>query len=305
MEDQVIETVDTQVDAVEVETKDTAVETAAPTAQVDAPPQYQPNFKFSVHDEEKEFDEWMRPTIKDAETEKKVRELYEKAYGLDYVKPKHEAAQKELQAYASEYEKLHGNVNSVLEARDQGDFEVMLKRIGVTEAQIAKYLIEKQQRKELPPEQRQVYDREEQLRRDFSDRDKQVEILTQRYMDMASQAREAQVDFAMLRPEVTQVASAYDGANGKGSFKRLIAETAIAYQAVNRQEPSVETAISETLRRVGRGWLGSQVQPPSVNTVEAKPPVIPNVSGKQMSPIKKSPRTIKELREMGKSELYG
>jgi hypothetical protein len=90
--------------------------TASPTMAVEGggdsiPPVYTPNTKFKVMDKEHEFDAWLAPHIKDAETEKKAKELYEKAYGLDYVKPKYEASQKELEQYKTTYNSLYNDAS--------------------------------------------------------------------------------------------------------------------------------------------------------------------------------------------------
>ena len=72
--------------ATEVTTQTPAVEGAAQSTgattgvQADSTETaYNPNYKFSVMDKEHEIDEWLRPVIKDAEMEKKVKDLYTKA----------------------------------------------------------------------------------------------------------------------------------------------------------------------------------------------------------------------------------
>lgn len=74
----------------QVEGSPTTVNTQAPgvvSAQKPGEtPAFSPNFKLKVMEQEREIPELLRPLIKDAESEKAVRELVEKAYGLEYVK---------------------------------------------------------------------------------------------------------------------------------------------------------------------------------------------------------------------------
>src|SRR5688500_3044500 len=53
-------------------------------------PQYTPNYKFKVMDEEKEFDDFLKGAIKTKEDEEKLRDIVTKAYGLDAHKKTHE-----------------------------------------------------------------------------------------------------------------------------------------------------------------------------------------------------------------------
>src|SRR5688572_23823320 len=48
--------------------------------------QYTPNFKFKVLDKEHEIEERFRKLIKDADSEKMIRELHEKSFGIEAIK---------------------------------------------------------------------------------------------------------------------------------------------------------------------------------------------------------------------------
>ncbi|GAG39911.1 unnamed protein product, partial [marine sediment metagenome] len=55
-------------------------------AETEQQTEYEPNFNYSVKSESHEFDEWIRPLVKDTESEEHVRQLYTRAKGLDHVK---------------------------------------------------------------------------------------------------------------------------------------------------------------------------------------------------------------------------
>ena len=76
---------DTTPDPVETEEP---TETEETDADPDAEPPFKPNTKYKVMDKEYEIPKELQAVMKDAASERMVRELYEKAGGLDVVKTK-------------------------------------------------------------------------------------------------------------------------------------------------------------------------------------------------------------------------
>src|SRR5688500_2643210 len=74
---------------------------AADTAQP-AAPAYTPDFKVKIKGKEFEIDEMFRGLIKDADSEKKVKEFFEKAYGIDFVKQDRKALKDEHEGFKSQ-----------------------------------------------------------------------------------------------------------------------------------------------------------------------------------------------------------
>ena len=58
--------------------------------------EYKPNFEYTVMDEKKEFDEFLRGAITSKEQEEAVRKLYAKACGLDSIQEKRDFYKKEI-----------------------------------------------------------------------------------------------------------------------------------------------------------------------------------------------------------------
>lgn len=264
-----------------------------------AAPQYTPSYKFKVHGEEKEFDEYIRPVIKDAETEKKIKELYEKAYGLDHVKPKFETTQRERDELKQTYGKLNQEVSHILEYRDKGDLDTFFRKLNVSDEQVAQYIIDKAKRQSLPPEERRVYDELDSKRRSEIEQSRQIADYDQRFMQMATQARAAELDSVLARTDINGIVQKYDSLNGPGSFKHFVAEIGVMYHTQYGQDPSAQDAVSAALKRLGNAYNSQPATVPS-QTAEKQLPVIPNISGKGMSPINKKPKSIDDLRKAAK-----
>lgn len=282
-----------------LEIKGATTEEASETPEI---PAYQPNWKFKVSGEEKEMDEWIRPAIKDAETEKKLRKLYEDAYGLEPVKASREKIQQEHQELKQNYQSLHSSVEEAMTYKHQGNLGMFFQKTGVSDDQIAKYMLEKINRSNLPPEQQQVYNELDAKRNQELQLARQLEESDTRYREIASKAKEWEVDQWLAKPEVSSIVERYDGLNGKGSFKNYVAEVGeYLFHKNSGQDVAAEIAVNTVLQRLGNAYRGQQASSPG-STESATPtkelPVIPNVSGKNVSPTQKSVRSIDDLRKL-------
>lgn len=272
-----------------------------PQAQAPAVPQYQPNFKFKVMDEEKEMDEFLRSAIKDADTEKKARELYEKAYGLDYVKPKYEDLKKKYPELETKYNTFYGQVNDIIGLRDK-DFWGFCDAVGLTKEQVAQKVLEEVKKLELPEDQRRMYDEFDKTRREKLQLEKQIQEEQRRSQEHAVQARTHELDTVLQRPEITAYAKAYDTARKKsGAFREAVIRHGIAEWNVNQRDIPSEQAVHEMMSVLGDVYRGTATPPaqPTLPNADDKPlPVIPRMSGKAVSPTGKAPRSIEDLKKM-------
>ena len=262
-------------------------------------PTYTPNYKFKVMDQEKEFDPWIRGAIKDAETEKKVKELYEKAYGLDYVKPKYEQTQKEYGNLSQQYQSLYNDANEAMYYKRQGDLDAFFEKVQLQPEKVYQWVLDKIQRQNLPPEQQRVYNELEQRRRAEFQASGQMQEMQQQYHAMASQAREAEVNSVLARNDIHPIVQAYDAKNGPGAFRHFVAEYGVMHYNVHGQDPTAQQAVDAVMKRLGDAYRSGPTNVASPASGGEKPlPVIPNVAGKAVSPTRKSPRSIDDLRKL-------
>src|SRR3990167_5310472 len=76
---------------------------------------YEPNYKYSLKDKELEFDEFLRSAIVDEDTEKKVRDLYQRASGMEYHQGKTKDVEQQLHQQTQNYSQV---MHKLQEAND-------------------------------------------------------------------------------------------------------------------------------------------------------------------------------------------
>ena len=274
-----------------------AITPAVPVAP--AAPAFTPNFKFKVRNEEREIDEWARAAMKDADSEKKVREIFEKAYGVDYMKPKFDGLEKDLGQYKDAYTNLHADTTEAMTYKNNGDLDSFFDKVSLSKEKVYEWVLNKVERQNLPPEQQKVYNELDAKKRDEYHQSRKIDDIEKRYQHIATQAREAEVNSVLARNDISQIVQSYDAKNGEGSFKAFVAEYGVMHFNVHGEDPSAETAIQAVLKRVGDAYRGQPASNSAPANGEKQLPIIPNVSGKNVSPTRKAPKSIDDLRKMG------
>lgn len=268
----------------------------------DDKPDFTPNYKFKVMDEEKEIDEWLRPVIKDADTEKKAREILEKAYGLDYAKPKHEERELQLKEISEQYHNILTPVQEVLSARDAGDFDTMLELINVPVEKMAQWLVDKANRLNLPEDQQKVYNEFDTTRRTNMSLERRLQAMEQREQTQSVQARTSELNQVLQRPEVTQAIKQFEARPGlkPGAFRDAVIKQAKAEWFINKQDISAEQAVQQVMALANLQMQQSGQVAPAAIIDTAQLPVIPRISGKSVSPTSKQPRSVEDLKKLAK-----
>lgn len=288
----------------------TASSTTAPqteASKTDAPvvsPQYNPNYKFKAYDKEYEVEDLFKPLIKDAETEKKVRELHAKAYALEHMQEKFNKHRTESTQFKTSIEpklRAYDYFNVLLENKD---WDTLFGKLGVPDDEIFKYVEHKLKLAEAGPEQKAEYARQVQLREQNYMQSQQLTEMQQAYQQQAVQTRTMQLDSLLNRPDVQQYAVGYDERLGTiGAFRQLVADEAAAVFHTTGRDLSVEEAVNHVIQKFGKLITPQAVQGPQGQGQMAqqpaqRPPIIPNVSGRGTSPVKKVPRSLEDLQKL-------
>ena len=265
---------------------------------------YSPNFKFKVLDKELEFDEFLRGAVKDPETEKKVRELYEKAHGLESVKTDRTTLRNEL---AQTKEKI-GQTDAALETIGnfvrQGDFDSFFEALRIPKENILKYALELVQR-EQDPNKRAQWEANRQAQQQTQYYQTQAQDLEQRQAQFSMQQKEFELSHVMTRPEISGIVQAYDAGMGQpGAFRQYVIRMGQALES-GGHDVSTEQAVQEAVRHLqavnpnlavaptGQQAAGNVVQP-------NQKPVIPNIQGRGTSPVRSTYRSLDDLRKLAK-----
>jgi hypothetical protein len=281
-----------------------------------AAPKFASNFKFKVKDKELEFDDFIKPLVKDAETEKKVRELYEKAYGLDEVKADRQALKEtkgQLQEKLGAVETSLKTLGSFVQAKDYASFFEALR---IPKQDIIEYAIEQLKYQELPPEQRRQLDMQRQQQLDYRQKLAENEQMQTQMQQLVVQQVSFEIDQAMSQPSITDAVKAFETRLGRpGAFKEEVIRRGQYYETVHKTSPPASQLVSEVLQITGAQMPQAPQGPMTQGAPQATnpgqgvaqnqaKPVIPAFSGAGgQSPVKKMPTSIDDLRKIRAQRL--
>lgn len=271
--------------------------------KVVAPPAYTPNFKFKVMDKEHEVDEWLRPVIKNADTEKKVKELYEKAYGLDSIKPKHQAIKDELEQAKAKVAQTDQALDILGKYVAENDFDSFFEGLNIPKNKILEYALDLVKREQMSPEQKAQWESSKQAKEAARYYEAENARLQQSQQQFAVQQRTFELDMALNNPEAKVVSDAYNAGMGSPeAFKDYCIQIGQAY-AVRGQDIPATQAVSEAIRHLKaiNPSLGVATSANVVPTVQpSQKPVIPNIQGRGTSAVKPAVKSLEDLKKRAK-----
>lgn len=266
------------------------------------PAAFTPNYSLEIMQEKKEIPELLRPLMKDEASSKQIREIMEKAYGLDYVKPKLEQARTQLTGVSQELGSYKGQIANAVQLFNRGDIDGWLKALAVPEERILQWVADKLEYSRLPAEQKAVLDARKQAETRAFTAEQQMAQFQQQHEQNLTQQVQTALESCLARPDVDSVAKAYDTRTGKpGSFKAEVNRRGdYIWRTQNKVAPP-EQLVQELMQVIG------PVAPPAASTQApaasvAPPtqrqatPVIPNISGRSTSALPTSVKSIADLR---------
>lgn len=274
--------------------------TATPDAL--AVPAYQPNFKYSVRGQEKEIDEMFRTLIKDSESEKKIKELFEKSEGLDFVKQDRTALKSEFEGFKTQVSPYLQEYHKFTSLRDNGNLGAALQTAGISDEQIFKYALEKLEM-EQNPQVANVY----KSNQDAALKQFEMQTQLQQYEQMSQQLQLQQFEYDLstaLGTHQNLISQIEEKLGRSGAFREEVESVGVSeyhrgnnisvQQAVelvaNKYKPFFTTTDSAS----GSGLPFSQAAQQQRQT----PAVIPNTGSSNVSVIGRKPKSIDDIRKM-------
>lgn len=264
-------------------------------------PVYSPNFKFKVLDKEYEIDEFLRPAVKDAETEKKIREIYEKAYGLDSVKADRQTLKSELHEVKEKMQQTDKALETIGEFVRQKDYDSFFEALEIPKEEVLRYALELVQRDQMSPEQKAQWEASRHAQQQARYYQAQNEQLVASQQQFAVQQRTFELNQVINMPEVKVVADAYNqGMGNPEAFQDYVVQIGQAYASRGQDIPA-QQAVAEAIKHLrainpslGQVATQSQVVQPSAK------PVIPNIQGRGTSAVKSTVKSLEDLRKRAK-----
>lgn len=286
------------------ENTDETVDPAAP-----AVPAYVPNYKLKVYDKEQDLeDPFLKALIKDADSEKKVKEIAQKYLGFDTVKEKNQKITQDFQAYHQQAAPVVDYYNKASKFLNTGDLDGFFEFLKVPQDAIFKYAVQKAEEAQLAPDQRAFLQNQRQVWKEKVRLEETNQSLQSSQAEQLTQFRSQELGWVMARPDVHGIAQAYDTKVGQpGAFRQLVIDKGLAHHAatMGKSDLSAEQATMEVLKYIGvlvqpgqapAAQLGTAPSAPLIQQNGA-PPIIPNVTGRGTSPVKKQVRSLEDLKK--------
>jgi hypothetical protein len=284
---------------------------AAPAAA--APPPYQPNVTYKVKNQEKKFDDWILPVIKDAETEKKIRELYETRDGISYVKADRETVVREnqqlKQVVQQKYAPMEQAVEQIEHFRSQGNLPAVFKVLGLDQRDVFKWAYEYAQ---MTPQAQQAMEQNAMNGLQAYGAQRQSQTAEQQIIQQAADFKTREYEMITnYNPQVSQVVADFENNHGPGSFFEQVRRTGLYHHQTRGVDISVQDAIEEVMKLYGRqpqAPASAQMQTvpgqaPQASNMVSTPtaptpkPVIPGFQGSGTSPVKKVFNSLEDIRK--------
>ncbi len=273
---------------------------------------YEPNFKYRVQGEEKEFPKELQGFIKDKATEDRVRDLVTKGEGLDALKPRYHEAVQQRDVERSRAESMQAERQRLLALRSQ-NHRLFFSELGVSDDMIVKAgreILEAKHNKEDP----QAWANFENMRnaeRVAFQSQMQAQEATQSTDHARNLAHQQAMNTALNRPDIKEFSSRFDAIHGEGAFTMAVAQHGSFMFTAHKQYVDPMSAVEHVYQFQKKGMAPSAVTPAAVSgpvapgaTAGARPAALPNVGrGKNATPIGKRPKNLKEMREKIKREL--
>lgn len=284
---------------------------AAPAA-----PAFSPSFEVKAYGKKYEIPQEFRGLIKDADTQKKVAEVFEKSFAVEHMKTKLERTHQERAQLAQQNEMMVERfvepLREIATAVRDGNLDLAFHRLGVKDDDIFAYAKKRIELMQLPEHQRAEIEegRRQRLSQPTTDRgqQRQSQVFEQQLVDSGLRELEMVLE---LDPEVQKVSAAYDARYGEGQFEREVIMRGISHESMGQNVRPRDLA-----RQVASQFAGfftapsqvpaqapSQAQTPPSQAEQGKvpPKTLPNLNSNSASPAKKQANSLAELREMAKN----
>lgn len=276
------------------------------------PAEFKANTKFKVMEKEHEIPANFAALMKDAASEKEVREIFEKAEGLPIVKERLEATRKERDTFSTELtgmkqsiEGLRGIYQDAVKTGNYLKLDNFLSALQIPEQHFMQWAIAKAKLQEMPEDQRNALMAQMDADRKADSLKQEKSTLQTQYQEQARQIKSIQLDSALVRADVKPLADSYDAKTGKpGSFREEVIRTGrLAYYTEGGIDLPVEQAIQRVAQNFGLtpAQAAAAVMPNAQAPTKQKTATIPNIQGRGSSPLKSKPKSIEDLKNLHKA----
>ena len=276
---------------------------------------FKPNTKISVMDKEYEIPKEFHGLMKDKDTEKAVREIFEKAEGLPVVKQRYQEARQQLETTQGEYQKVREGIAGLRNTYQQAvrtqnwlKLDDFFEKLEIPKEHVFAYAVAHAKLMELPQDQRQAIQQSLDADRRAETFASQQASTQSMYARQAQEMKRMEVEITFGNPEVSAVAQDFDNRIGKsGAFRDLVLREGEMewVRSQGKNNLPVRQAVERVMQNYGlkagqpaptaMGAAGTSATP-GKNVVQRTDRTIPNIAGRGgASPLKNKPRSVEDL----------
>jgi len=273
----------------------------------DSPPaeaaEYVPNLNFKANNKEMQFDDWIKAALTNPEQEARVRELYEKAYGLDEIKPRAEATLKEYNEYRQQNDPVLASIEDLKQNVAVKDWDTFFKNTNIPKEWIFEWVQDKLKYQQMTPEDQATHDNHWNTRREASSLENERDHYRNQAENAMVDQRSQELDYELAKPEVNQAMQSFDQRMGRvGAFySEVVARGQTAYANGTGRDISAKEAVEGVLSLMGhvaQQEAGVPSSPVVGASTHRDKPIIPNIRGRGTSPVRKQVRSLDDIREI-------
>lgn len=263
---------------------------------------WEANYSYRYNDEEYEMDDRLKALIDSPETEELVRDLVERAEGLNLLKEQRQHLRDEVSQLRHVESQRQQAVNQMSQFLQQGDLRSFTKAWGITPEQIRNLALEDARIAELPEDQQQAWYRSQQAQEQAWHLQQQNQQLQQQFNQMAVNQRENELQGVLHHERYASAAQVFDERAGRpGAFRDEIIRRGQYYAQVHQKDVPPHTLAEELLAYVGQPQVQQQHAPATQQkpvVTQPRKPTMPQVRGNSGSPVKSTVRSIADIKKL-------
>lgn len=228
---------------------------AAATPAAQAQPQWQPNFKIKAFKKEYEIPEMYRGLVKDADTEKQLRDIFTKYHSFDDTRAMYDHVRKERDEYMGKFQPIENQLGKAAqiysEAVKTGNFHKMdqvLEILGLQPDHVMQYAIEKAKLEAMDPAQRDLVQGKIQAERQAQTYQEQQQQFQAQMQQQQIMLKQQEFSLTMAQPQVSQLAESFQNKFGMDFADEVVAAGEYAF-AVEGKNISVAEAVQRVAKR--------------------------------------------------------
>ena len=273
-------------------------------------PAWTPNYKVKAYDSEYDIPENFRQFINE-KNEADFRKLFEKSFATETVLQKNQKIRETNTQYEKaikeKYEPLERGVQMASKYLERGDYDSLFDLLKIPEKNLQAWMLQKLKMRDLPPEERALYDSHSASQKKLYELEQQTETYRQTLEQIqatqeqqAIAARHNEMDQILNRPEIKAIVDSFDARLGQaGAFKTEVIQRAAFTAQTKGLDLSAEQAVQEFLKLLPPTTATQAVSPADrVVVANDKKPTLPNVAGKTTSPAAQKVMSLDDLKKL-------